>query len=343
MVSNSDSMKIINLLIGILLLGSCTKPDVIETITNPYELTGKINRDTTLTSNNIWTLNGRVSIAPGNTLTIEAGTTIKAKPGSGSNASCLIISKGAKIKAQGTFQHPIIFTTTEDGANENVRGMWGGLIILGNAKGSFVGGVNKMQIEGIPASDTLGLYGGNNDNDNSGILTYVSIRHGGANIGEGNEINGLTLGCVGDSTVVNNIEIACNSDDGLELFGGSVNVDNVLLWSISDDCLDIDQGYKGTVSNCLAIASEVTDHLIELDGGEGVYNPNFNIINFNFLDTVTRSTGSGSNIHCRSQANGFVSLNKNTTIKNEIETNVLIDTLGIELDYNIFNWSYYYE
>ena len=124
MVSNSDSMKIINLLIGILLLGSCTKPDAIETITNPYELTGKINRDTTLTSNNIWTLNGRVSIAPGNTLTIEAGTTIKAKPGSGSNASCLIISKGAKIKAQGTFQHPIIFTTTEDGANENVRGMW---------------------------------------------------------------------------------------------------------------------------------------------------------------------------------------------------------------------------
>ena len=122
-----------------------------------------------------------------------------------------------------------------------------------------------------------------------------------------------------------------------------MNVDNVLLWSISDDCLDIDQGYKGTVSNCLAIASEVTDHLIELDGGEGVYNPNFNIINFNFLDTVTRSTGSGSNIHCRSQANGFVYLNKNTTIKNEIGTNVLIDTLGIELDYNIFNWSYYYE
>ena len=85
-----------------------------------------------------------------------------------------------------------------------------------------------MQIEGIPASDLNGLYGGTEATDNSGVLKYISIRHGGANIGEGNEINGLTLGGVGSGTTIENIEIVANDDDGIEWFGGTVNVKNGL-------------------------------------------------------------------------------------------------------------------
>lgn len=92
----------------------------------------------------------------------------------------------------------------------------GGLLILGNAKGSFSGDSSENQIEGIPADDTNGLYGGTDDEDNSGVLNYISIRHGGALIGEGNEINGLTLGAVGSGTSISNIEVVGNFDDGIE-------------------------------------------------------------------------------------------------------------------------------
>lgn len=94
------------------------------------------------------------------------------------------------------------------------------------------------QIEGIPPSDPNGLYGGDQPFDNSGVIKYVSIRHGGTNIGEGNEINGLTLGGVGSNTIIENIEIVANQDDGIEWFGGTVNVTNVVLWNVGDDAVD---------------------------------------------------------------------------------------------------------
>ena len=202
------------LLIALLLLGSCTKPKPIEVINN--DLHGRIYNDTTFTADIEWILDGRVSIMPGYTLTIEPGTIVKAKAGDGANASCLIITNGAKINAVGTPDQPIVFTADGD-VPPSVRGLWGGLIILGDAIGSFPGEVDRVQIEGIPANDTVGLYGGNNPHHDAGILSYVSIRHGGSDIGEGNEINALTLGCVGDGTIVNNIEIMDNADDGLSL------------------------------------------------------------------------------------------------------------------------------
>jgi len=131
--------------------------------------------------------------------------------------------------------------------------LWGGILILGNAKGSFAGGVTEVQIEGIPASDTNGLYGGSNDADNSGVLKYISIRHGGANIGEGNEINGLTLGGVGSGTVIENIEVVANQDDGIEWFGGTVSVKNALVWNSGDDAVDTDQAWAGTLDNFIVI------------------------------------------------------------------------------------------
>ena len=113
--------------------------------------------------------------------------------------------------------------------------------------------VSEVQIEGIPSSDANGLYGGNNDEDNSGVMTYISIRHGGANIGEGNEINGLTLGCVGSGTVISNIEVVANQDDGIEWFGGTVNVSNAVVWNAGDDAIDTDQAWAGTLDNFVVV------------------------------------------------------------------------------------------
>jgi hypothetical protein len=274
-------MKILKLLIGLLLLVSCDKPEPIELNTyEPHELRGRIKTDKTLSKDTIWELHNRVSVVDGAILTIKPGTLIKAAPGTGSNASTLIIAKGSKIMALGTKEEPIIFTSMEE-VPLGVRGMWGGVIILGEATGSFTGNVTEFQIDGIPASDQIGLYGGNNDNDNSGIFKYVSIRHGGAEIGEGNEINGLTLGAVGRGTIIDNIEVVDNVDDGIEFFGGTVNATNLLVWGQGDDGIDIDQGYAGTISNATVILTDVSDHALEIDGPEGSNTGSFT------LDSIT--------------------------------------------------------
>ena len=256
------------------------------------EITGNITEDTTLTNDRIWVLNGRVSVVNGVTLTIEAGTIIKGNAGTGANSSCLIIAMGGKINAVGTPEQPIIFTSITDdiqyGQNHGtildptIRGLWGGVLICGKAPISAPGNIHSFQIEGIPASDQNGLYGGTNENDNSGIMEYVSIRHGGANIGAGNEINGLTLGGVGSSTVLNNIEIVANQDDGIEFFGGTVNISNLLVWNAGDDAIDIDQGFGGSVTNSVVVMGESTDHGLEVDGPEGGIN-----MNSFLLDSIT--------------------------------------------------------
>jgi len=179
--------------------------------TSSVVVNSNITTNTTWATGKVYVLSGRITVTSGATLTIQPGVIVKGEVGSGANASALVIARGAKINAAGTSSQPIIFTSIADeimpgqiaspNMDSTLEGLWGGVLILGNAKGSFAGGVTEIQIEGIPASDTNGLYGGTNDADNSGVLKYVSIRHGGANIGEGNEINGLTLGGVGSGTV----------------------------------------------------------------------------------------------------------------------------------------------
>lgn len=253
--------------------------------TGTIDVSGLITANTSWTSNNIYVLNGKVVVDNGATLTIEAGTIIKGKEGTGSLASALIIARGGKIDAQGTAEKPIVMTSVKDnitwgekfGTNLTIadNGLWGGLLILGKAKGSFKGDVSEVQIEGIPASDKFGLYGGSDDNDNSGILKYVSIRHGGAEIGEGNEINGLTLGAVGKNTVIENVEIVANFDDGVEFFGGNVSAKNLMVYSAGDDGLDIDQSYSGTISNSVVLVGDLSDSALEIDGPEGSYKASF--------------------------------------------------------------------
>ena len=162
------------------------------------------------------------------------------------------------------------------------QGLWGGLIVLGNAPISVSGGATA-QIEGIPASDTNGLYGGSDASDNSGTYNYISVRHGGTSIGEGNEINGVTFGGVGTGTTVSNIEVVANVDDGIEFFGGTVNASNLLVWAQGDDGLDIDQSYSGTVSNSMVILGANSDHALEIDGPEGTMEDTYTLNNITLV------------------------------------------------------------
>lgn len=245
-------------------------------------VTGNITSNTTWTKDKIVYLEGRVIVVAPAELTIEAGTVIKGKPGSESNAAVLIVGVGAKIHATGTSTSPIIFTSSDDQilpgqiASPNLsisnKGLWGGVIVLGDAPISPSSGTTA-EIEGIPAGTVGTTYGGSDATDNSGEIQYVSIRHGGVIIGAGNEINGLTLGGVGNGTTVNHIEVYGNLDDGIELFGGSVNVSNAIVIKIDDDSYDVDQAWSGTVSNFVAVVGENQEgDAFEIDGPEGSSN-----------------------------------------------------------------------
>jgi len=225
---------------------------------------------TTWTADNIYILNGFVFVNDGQTLTIEKGTIIKGKAGQGENASALIVAMGGKIMAEGTADLPIIFTAEADDLQGSVpdldNGLWGGIILLGkaNLNTSSV----PQQIEGIPTNEPRGAYGGTNDDDDSGILKYVSIRHGGTDIGEGNEINGLTLGAVGRNTVIEYIEVFANKDDGVEFFGGVPRLNNIIVAFCGDDCYDYDQSYSGYGQFWLAVQGYGRgDRVGEHDGG----------------------------------------------------------------------------
>lgn len=251
-----------------------------------YYITENITGDVTWNNDDEYILGGRITIEDGANLTIEAGAVIKGEIGTGANATALLVARGGKLIAEGTATAPIIFTTVGDEitvadiaagnfASPNLEptanGLWGGLIVLGKAPISASNDnnedISEVQIEGIPTSDPNGLYGGNDAADNSGILKYISIRHGGANIGAGNEINGLTLGGVGTGTVVEHIEVVGNQDDGIEWFGGTVNTSNVVIWNAGDDAIDTDQSWAGTLDNFVIITP--SDNCFELDGPEG--------------------------------------------------------------------------
>ncbi|MDZ7606830.1 MAG: hypothetical protein U5K79_14850 [Cyclobacteriaceae bacterium] len=258
-------------------------------------VTSNITQNQTWTSDKIYILGGRITVVSGVTLTIDAGTIIKGQAGTGANATALLVARGGKLKAEGTAAKPIIFTSIADEIDQDdmaagnfgspnldpdVNGLWGGVIILGKAKisaSNASGQLSEIQVEGIPTSDPNGLYGGTDDADDSGTIKYISIRHGGTNIGSGNEINGLTLGGVGSTTVIENVEVVANQDDGIEWFGGTVNVKNVVVWNVGDDGIDTDQSWSGTLDNFVVVTP--TGHCFELDGPEGTYSAGHTIQN----------------------------------------------------------------
>jgi hypothetical protein len=277
------NFQILGLLFTAFVIGftSCTEDDDPEPEPEPTDdtyISANISENTTWETGKIYTLGGRIAVLDGVTLTIEPGVIIKGEAGTGANATALLVAQGGTLIAEGTADQPIIFTSVADkieldspeypaspNLDPDLNGLWGGLIILGYAPISA--DAVPSQIEGIPPSDQNGQYGGDDAADNSGSIKYVSIRHGGANIGEGNEINGLTLGGVGSGTTIENVEIVSNQDDGIEWFGGTVNVKNAVVWNTGDDAIDTDQSWGGTLDNFVVI--NPGDECFELDGPEG--------------------------------------------------------------------------
>ncbi len=312
----------------------CTDPDAVnydpeaeencccvfdETPNTNLVVSGFITENTTWTADNIYELAGKVVVDDGATLTIAPGTIIKGREGTGSLASALIVARGAKLNAAGTASNPIIFTSVLDniqvgqltGTNltEIDNAKWGGLIVLGFAPISAEEGDNEAQIEGIPADEEYGRYGGSNSNpaDNSGIMQYISIRHGGSLIGEGNEINGLTLGGVGSGTVIDHVEVVANLDDGIECFGGTVNIENAIVAFQGDDGIDLDQNYSGTIDNFFVLHGIDTDEALEIDGPEGTLTDGLFTLRNGTIQTID---GTGSAADLKSKAQGLI---ENTT------------------------------
>ena len=232
------------------------EPPVTEDV-----LVGSITGTKTLDANVTYTITGAVIVEDGGVLNIPAGTQIKAKKGFN---NYILVLQGGKIFARGTAAAPVVITADIENAQP---AHWGGLIINGKAPLSGPAGTT-----GSTEIHTAHLYGGTNPADNSGELTYVVLAYTGARSTSDVEHNGLTLNGVGNGTKIENIYIPNGADDGIEFFGGSVNVKNLLVVNSDDDMFDFTQGYNGTLENCYGIweagftSTESDPRGIEADG-----------------------------------------------------------------------------
>jgi hypothetical protein len=207
-------------------------------------LSGKISSDRTLETGKTYILRGIVYVVDGAKLTIEPGVTIL---GEKSSRGTLVVTRGTQIHANGTVDKPVVFTS--DQATPQ-RGDWGGIVILGRARtnASFNGVAGVGEIEGgVNNAEGLGLYGGADDNDNSGVLRYVRIEYAGYAFLPDKELNGLTFGGVGKQTIVDHVQVSFANDDSFEWFGGSVDAKYLIAYKGLDDDFDMDNGFSGRV------------------------------------------------------------------------------------------------
>ncbi len=189
----------------------------------------------------VYILKGWVYIANGAELTIEPGTVIK---GDKDTKAALIAERGGKLIAQGTETQPIVFTSEKE-PGQRCPGDWGGIILCGKARTN----ATEQQIEGGPRTK----HGGNDDSDNSGVLSYVRIEFAGFPFQPDQEINGLTLGSVGSGTKIDHVQVSYSNDDSFEWFGGTVNCKYLIAYKGWDDDFDTDNGFSGHVQYGLAI------------------------------------------------------------------------------------------
>ena len=251
-------------------------------------LSGEVIEDITLVAGNYYKLDGKVAIgkdmgADGTKtggvsakLSIEPGVTIFGESGN----DYLVVMRGSDIHAVGTSSAPIVMTGRQDILGEadivNTRGLWGGLVILGQAP------INKCSFSTAGSSSSAGIrvnpcekevegssgdtMGGELPNDSSGSLKYVRVQYAGYEVFPGNELNGITFGGVGNGTVVDYIQVHNNQDDCVEFFGGTVDVKRLICTGAGDDNLDIDWGYQGRMQYVLVQQSNgVGDHVVESD------------------------------------------------------------------------------
>jgi hypothetical protein len=240
-------------------------------------VSGDIIADTTWSAGTNYALQGEVNVLSPAVLTIEAGVTVYGLTPS----SYLAINKGAKIMADGTQAEPITFTSAADVAGDNgsnvYQGQWGGLTIIGDAP--IVGGTKVYE-----AGTQVG--GGSNPNDNSGVLRYVAIKNTGFEVEVDKELNGLSMLAVGDGTTVENVAILGSADDGIELWGGTVNINGLYVYNAGDDSFDTDLGFTGSLTE--AYAKQYTVDKTNYDSS--------GIENGNDSDTYTSLGGTGNPI-----------------------------------------------
>jgi hypothetical protein len=220
-------------------------------------LTGNINTTTTLTSDKVWTLKGYVYVTDGAKLIIQPGTTIVSDV---AEKGALCIERGSQIIAEGTQSKPIVFTSGRP-EGQRTPGDWGGIVILGRAKTNRS---SEPTIEGGIGRP----YGGTNDSDNSGVMKYVRIEYAGIAAMPNSEINALTLGGVGNGTILENIQTIYANDDAFEFFGGNVNGKNLYAFATADDDFDFDFGYTGMITN--GVAKRDPQFVDSGDAGNGV-------------------------------------------------------------------------
>jgi len=221
-------------------------------------LSGDISTNTTISG--VVYLDGFVHVKNGATLTIQPGTVIRCKQTDVSlTPGTLIITRGSKIMAQGTATAPIVFTSIKSVNDGRNPGDWGGVIILGNGvinTGGVSTNPNVSKVEGFNTVDPLRYYGGTDDNDNSGVLSYVRIEFAGVALDplqSNSEINGLTLGGVGASTQIDHIQVSFSGDDSFEWFGGTVDAKYLIAYRGVDDDFDVDFGFRGRVQYGLGV------------------------------------------------------------------------------------------
>lgn len=223
------------------------------------DVTADIAASTTWTKDKIYVLKQLTYVNAGATLTIEPGTTI-----AGDAAAALIISRDAKLIAAGTAAAPIVFTSSlPAGQRGSVQGDWGGLVFLGRATINTMGGENNA--EGL-ADDPKNKYGGTDDAYDCGTLKYVRVEFAGRPLSANNELNGVTLNACGSATTVDFLQVHRGVDDGVEIFGGKVNLKHVVITGSDDDGLDWDKGWTGKAQ--FVIAAQIAgrgNHGIEAD------------------------------------------------------------------------------
>ncbi|HVI00748.1 MAG TPA: hypothetical protein VM869_18655, partial [Enhygromyxa sp.] len=204
-------------------------------------LSGEIDEDATLSCARDYLLVFNTRVAPGVTLTIEPGTTIY---GDRETKGTLVIQPGARLLAEGTATHPIVFTS-ELPEPERRPGDWGGLIMLGQAPINLRNAQGQPMLGQVEGLTDVGRYGGDDPDDDSGVLRYVRIEYPGSELAPGNEINGLTLAGVGRKTVIDHVQVRSSSDDCFEFFGGTIDAKHLVCDTPGDDALDFDHGYQG--------------------------------------------------------------------------------------------------
>jgi hypothetical protein len=264
-----------------IIISQPTSP-VIENLQSGI-MNGNLEESFTLNSNTIYNLNASFIVESGATLTIPAGTRIQAA--NGGTSVYIAILKGGKIDVQGTSSNPVFMTSASGNPGD-----WGGLTICGDAT-TTAGSNAEAEVGGF-------VYGGSNDEDNSGAINYLIIKGTGAQINADSQYNGVSLYAVGSGTTISNVAVLNGSDDGIEFFGGTVSASNLYLENNEDDSIDWTEGWNGTIENAY-ISHTISGFSTVFEGDKDNKNPKFNNI------TAVSSVG-GTALQFKKESGGTI-------------------------------------